>query len=246
MHRQNPRQVLLRRHRPRQVRGLGRQFLELRVEGLQILLLQESIGGRQVADLAPTQCLHQPILQRPVHPLHTPLRLRTSRQDQPHVQRLHRPPKLRKWLFSRQYLPRRRLAVTAINPRPVHIERSRQALSRGIPLQHLEGRRWGLFLKESRVNPACRVVDHHHQHRLLTPALEPVVMRTIHLHHFAKVLLPLTAATMHLHSPLTCPQALRQKPPTQRLHRHHQSLFRQTLRCQRRTVVPVLLHVPRQ
>jgi hypothetical protein len=44
-----------------------------------------------------------------------------------------------------------------------------------------------------------RVVGHHHQHCLLTPALEPVVIQTIHLHNLPQVLLPLTAATMRFH-----------------------------------------------
>ena len=89
----------------------------------------------------------------------------------------------------------------------VHVQRPWQAVLPHVVARTSRRRVPRFVLEEPRVDPARRVVDHHHQHRPAAATLEPVVMRAVHLHQLPAVLLPGATTTMRLPRPSPLPQS---------------------------------------
>jgi hypothetical protein len=94
---------------------------------------------------------------------------------------------------------------------------------------------------EAGLDAAGGIVDHGNEHHRLTPSLQPVVDRRVHLHQFTKALASRTALPMLLALPLALPKAARQQPAPQRVVRHPDSLLGQLLSRQGRPKAQVAL-----
>jgi hypothetical protein len=63
-------------------------------------------------------------------------------------------------------------------------------------------------IEQPRVSAIGSIIDHHHRHGSASPALEPIVVRTIHLHQLSKAGLAFSPLPVLLASPLQTPTAL--------------------------------------
>ncbi|OQB94558.1 MAG: hypothetical protein BWX84_00157 [Verrucomicrobia bacterium ADurb.Bin118] len=174
------------RHRLVYIRRTGRRHLESLIEFGQIGLRQIRVGPAQIINPGQPQRLHQPVLQHAVHPFHPPFGLRTVGQDQLHPQFFHRPPKLGLGPFPGDLLGNAAHSFTPIDAVPVHIQALGQPIPSGPAFQHVVAGVCRLGFKELGPHPVGGIIHHHHQHARRPSSLEPVVVRTVQLHHRPK------------------------------------------------------------
>src|SRR5207245_599771 len=136
----------------------------------------------------------QPVLVRPVNPLHAPLGLRRVRRNHGDPQLRAHAPKLRDRLFSAQPLFRRGRALVQVLP--IHVQRQRHPVALDPGAQRIDHRPDRLLLAQLRPRRVGSVIDQVHQATLRTALLQPVVKTAVHLHHLPQVLLALAPSPL--------------------------------------------------
>jgi len=174
---------------------------------------------------------------------HPALGLGRVRRDDLHGQRLHGPSKLRLGALASQVLIDPRISCAFVDAVAIDVEGLRQPVAPRIPPEDVQGSTGILCLVETGVRAVRGVVDHHHQHRPLSPSFPPVMMGSVHLDQFSRMGPAFPVLPMLLALALLLPDPGLQQPPPQGLVVDPQPVFRQVLAGQRRPKVRVALYV---
>ena len=223
-------------HRPVRVRRVARRHREAPVE-VRHELRQVGVARRHAVDPAQPHLLDQPIPERPVGPLHAPLRLWAARMDPRDVQRQQGPRELRRPVLAALAVdPEDAVAVRVAGHRPaVRIQvRPRRAHVRLGRLLRVEPRRQ---------QPRRRVVHVGDQRAAGRPALEPVVRQAVDPDQVPNALPPRpTRMPAGLAARPGLPKPVLDHPPAQRPPRKPVAVvLRQLLAGERRPEVRVAL-----
>src|SRR5207244_3127828 len=138
-----------------------------------------------------------------------------------------------------------RMILIPVNAVPVDVQGPRQAVLARPATENVECRLGSSPPhKTARTSGWWRVIDQDHQHALVGTALEPVVVRPIHLHHRSEARPTLATLAVPAPTPPTHPQPAFLQQPGQRVRAHDQIvLLHQLLARQRRPEVRVTLLV---
>ena len=148
---------------------------------------QELIRRVQRRDVGEPHLLGHPILKGFKEPLHPPLGLGGVGRDQLDSQLAQRPPKLTRGHDPGQLLVHRGWGRRLIGRMFVRVDGQRNPIPSHVAREAVQRRERPFIRVEPGKHSAARIVDVRHQHTTRPAPLEPVMVRTIYLHHLTTV-----------------------------------------------------------